>query len=74
MTINGKQDGFTFPDLRACAEVAGLKRGRCEAIVEAVAAVLMQWPRYAEEAGVSPEWREHVAANLRLGLRPDRSL
>jgi serine/threonine-protein kinase HipA len=50
MTMNGKRDGFTLADFRACAKSALMKRGRAEAIVEEVRAAVAQWPAYAEQA------------------------
>src|SRR6202007_3464089 len=49
MTINGKTDDFEHADFRACAEGAGLKRGRDEEILGEVVAVVEEWPRYARE-------------------------
>jgi serine/threonine-protein kinase HipA len=68
MTINGKQDDFELADFHAVAEAAGLRRGGVEQLLGAVCAAVAQWPRFAEEAGVAPEWREHVRQHLRLGL------
>ncbi len=67
MTMNGKRDGFTLADFRACAKSALMKRGRAEAIVEEVRAAVAKWPDYAEQAQVmksvaqtnstqSPDW------------------
>jgi serine/threonine-protein kinase HipA len=70
MTLNGKRDDFTLDDFRACAETVSMKRGRAEAILEEVRRVVSHWPEYAEEAGVSAEWRVNIARTLRLeGLR-----
>jgi serine/threonine-protein kinase HipA len=44
MTMNGKHDGFTLADFRACAKSALMKRGRAEAIVEEVRAAVAKWP------------------------------
>lgn len=66
MTINGRQDGFTLEDFRACAATAGLKRGQAEAIIDEVRAVVAHWPRYAEQAGVKPSQREPIRSTLRL--------
>src|SRR5580698_2124156 len=52
MTINGKVDDFTLEDFKAAAQVAGLKRGRPEAILAEVMDTVKEWPRYAETAGV----------------------
>jgi serine/threonine-protein kinase HipA len=66
MTINGKTDGFTREDFRACAQVAGLKRGRDAAILAEVLNAAKQWPRYADEARVLRKQRDHITQNLRL--------
>ena len=68
MTVNGKQDDFSVADFRAVAEVAGLRRGGVEKILEEVCRAVAAWPAHATAAGVSDAWREHVAAHLRLGL------
>ncbi len=70
MTINGKRDGFTMEDFRACAKAAMMKRGRAEKIVEEVRAAVSNWRQYAEKAKVGPEWQDQIARNLRIGL-PD---
>ncbi len=68
MTINGKRDGFALADLQACARSALLKRGRAEAIVDAVRAVVAQWPDYADRAGVPAPWRTQIQRQHRLTL------
>lgn len=66
MTLNGKRDGFTRDDFRACAEAISMQRGRAEAILDGVRRVVSRWPQYAEEAGVSPDWLDKIARTLRL--------
>ncbi|MDE2451772.1 MAG: HipA domain-containing protein [Gammaproteobacteria bacterium] len=66
MTINGKQDGFTLEDFRACAATASLKRGRAEAILDEVRAAVARWPEYAGQAGVRPSQRDPIRSTLRL--------
>lgn len=66
MTLNGKQDGFTLADFRACAATAGLKRGRAEVIIDEVRTAVQRWPDYAEQAAVNPSQRRQIRANLRL--------
>ena len=68
MSINGRRDGFSMDDFRACAQSAMMKRGRATAIVEEVRAAVKQWPDYADKAGVSAQWREHIQRDLRLDL------
>jgi len=66
MTINGKTDDFTQLDFKAVAQVAGLKRGRQEAIMTEVIGAVKEWPRYAEAAGVLGAQRDSIARTLRL--------
>jgi serine/threonine-protein kinase HipA len=68
MTINGKTDGFTAEDFKAAAQVAGLKRGRSEAILAEVMDTVKQWPRYAQTADVPGALRDDIARSLRLGF------
>ncbi len=68
MTMNGKHDGFTRADFRACAKSALMKRGRAEAMVEEVRAAVAKWPDYAEQAQVMNDWRKQIQSHLRLDL------
>lgn len=43
-----------------------MKRGRAEAIIEEVRDLVSRLPDYADEAGVSPHWRDKITAALRL--------
>jgi serine/threonine-protein kinase HipA len=73
MTINGKTDNFTLSDLQACAQVAGLRRGRHAAILAEVIGAVQNWPRYAAAAGVNPKQRDDIAHTLRLQFSTDRA-
>ena len=66
MTMNGKRDGFTPDDFKACAQSASMKRGRAETIVDEVRAVVAGWRDYADEARVHPAHRDKIQAALRL--------
>ncbi|ORJ53670.1 type II toxin-antitoxin system HipA family toxin [Geothermobacter hydrogeniphilus] len=66
MTLNGKRDGFTLDDFRACAGAAAMKRGRAESIIGQVRNVVSRWTDYAEEAGVESGWRDRIARGLRV--------
>ncbi len=68
MTINGKADGFTAADFRACARVAGLRHGRDAEILAEVGSAVGSWPRYAAEAGVPARQRDDISRALRLHL------
>ena len=68
MSINGKRDGFTVADLRAVATAAGLKRGRAEAILAEVVAVVARWREVAEGVGVEERMAEQIASSHRLSL------
>jgi len=66
MTMNGKRDNFTMEDFKACARVASMKRGRAGTIVNEVLKTVSRWRDYADEAGVSPSWRDLIQHTLRL--------
>jgi serine/threonine-protein kinase HipA len=66
MTMNGKRDNFTMEDFKACARSASMKRGRAETIVNEVLETVSRWRDYADEAKVSPAWRDHIQDTLRL--------
>jgi serine/threonine-protein kinase HipA len=68
MSINGKRDGFAVADLRAVARLAGLKRGRAEAILAEVSDVVAGWRAIAEEVGVEEHMAEQIARSHRLKL------
>ena len=68
MSMNGKRDGFTLEDFRACAKSAVMKRGRAETIVKEVTEVVANWGEYADKAGVEAGWRDQIQGNFRLGL------
>jgi serine/threonine-protein kinase HipA len=68
LTMNGKRDGFTLADFRACAKTALMKRGRAEAIVGEVRAAVARWPDYAEQAKVVTAWRRQIQDAHRLEL------
>jgi serine/threonine-protein kinase HipA len=68
MTMNGKRDGFTMADFRACAKTALMKRGRAEAIVDEVLTAVPKWPDYAAKANVLPVWQTQIQRTLRLDV------
>jgi serine/threonine-protein kinase HipA len=68
MSINGKRTGFTVADLREVAGVAGLKRGRAEAILAEVDEIVTGWQEIADEVGVDAQMAEQIARSHRLTL------
>jgi serine/threonine-protein kinase HipA len=68
MTMNGRRDGFTLDDFRACARSALMKRGRAEAIVDEVRTAVRKWPDHAEQAQVMDSWRTQIQHNHRLNF------
>jgi len=73
MTLNGKTDNFEVEDFRACAEIAGLKRGRDREILAEVIAAVKDWPRFAAAAAVSTSQRDAIARAHRLDFRGPRT-
>jgi serine/threonine-protein kinase HipA len=66
MTMNGKREGFTLDDFRACARAASMKRGRAEIILGEVQAAVSKWSSFAQAAGVSDAVQEKIQQNLLL--------
>ena len=66
MTMNGKRDGFTLEDFRACAKTALMKRGRAEAIVNEVLETVSLWRNYADQVGVPGILRDQIQSTLRV--------
>jgi serine/threonine-protein kinase HipA len=69
MTVNGKRDGFSRSDLRACARSARLKQGRADAWLDEVVAVVGRWPEFAARAQVPDEVVASIGRTHRLDLR-----
>ena len=65
LSLNGKRDDFTRQDLLSPAG-SFLKEAR--QIIEEVATIVAQWPRYAQEAGVALEFARHIQHCHRLSL------
>jgi serine/threonine-protein kinase HipA len=69
MSLNGKREGFTLDDFKACARSASMKRGRAETIVAEVLNAMMSWREFAEQAGVSELMQRQIQDRLRLNLQ-----
>lgn len=68
MTVNLKSEGIGMDDLRAVAKVAGLKRGRGDAIVAQVVAAVRRWETFAAMDGVPESWARRIRGNHRILL------
>ena len=68
MTLNGKRDGFTPEDFKACAKSASMKRGRDKTILAEVAAAVTRWREFANAAGVPESQHTAIAKAHRLNL------
>jgi serine/threonine-protein kinase HipA len=68
MSLNGKRDGFTLDDFRACAKNASMKRGRAEEIVHEVQVAVLQWKQFADKSGVAPGIADGMAKTHRTGI------
>lgn len=53
MSLNGKRDDFELDDLIAYANVGNVKKTRAKAILAEVSAVIADWRRFGELAGMS---------------------
>jgi serine/threonine-protein kinase HipA len=65
MTLNGRQDHFSYNDFRALAKVAGLKRGRERIIFKEVRQAVMDWPTYAQRAELPDQTTSRILDLLR---------
>ncbi|WP_165678527.1 type II toxin-antitoxin system HipA family toxin [Metapseudomonas otitidis] len=66
MTINGKRDGFIREDL---TNILGkVRRFNPEEVLDEIAAVVRDWPKYAAAAGVPEETMKMIAETHRLYL------
>jgi serine/threonine-protein kinase HipA len=73
MTVNGKRDGFTLEDIRACGRAAQMKRGRAEAIFMEVRDAVLKWPGFAQHAQIPEAWsRETARSRGTIGWRGRR--
>ena len=66
MTINNKRDGFNPDDIKACAKVTSMVRGRAQKIIEDVKQAIPGWNSHAVESGVDNKLREQIHSSLRL--------
>lgn len=66
MTLNGKSEGFTLADFRACAKRAGLKRGRDVSMLEEVCEAVSRWAEFSKQAGVTDTQRKQIGRTHRL--------
>jgi serine/threonine-protein kinase HipA len=64
MSINAKQDGFTFEDLETVAGRMGIKRGR--EIIERVVDTVSAWDQFAQKSGVKASHAKEIKSNLLL--------
>ena len=62
MSINGKRDDFVLEDFRACSRVAGMQRGRAQAISSEVAEAVGRWMSFADAAKVGERQAERIGA------------
>jgi serine/threonine-protein kinase HipA len=68
MTMNGKRDGFTLSDFRACEKSARMKRGRATAIIEEVRSAVLRWQDFATHAQVTDNWVPQIQNSFRLEI------
>jgi serine/threonine-protein kinase HipA len=66
LSLNGKRDDFTVQDLLSPA-TSFLKEAR--SIIDEVVTTVAEWPRFAQEAGVSPAFARQIQASHRLNFR-----
>ena len=65
MSLNGKRDDFTREDLLA---PAGEFKKEANQIINEVVEIVSQWPKYAKEANVSPDFAREIQSTHELDL------
>lgn len=65
MSLNGKRDDFTRKDLLA---PAGKFKKEANRIIDEVTEIVSQWPKYAKEADVSPDFAREIQSTHELDL------
>lgn len=65
MSLNGKRDDFTRKDLLAPAEKF---KKEANQIIDEVVEIVSQWPKYAKEAEVFPDFAKRIQSTHELGL------
>ena len=68
MTLNGRREGFSLEDFRACARTASMKRGRAEAILAEVRDAVAGWSRFAGAVGVDEQRAEQIGRTHLLDI------
>lgn len=64
MSLNGKQDNFTYKDLTDVAKKVGINRP--DEIIEQIVNVASQWKGYAKDCGVKEYHSAQIESNLLL--------
>lgn len=64
MSVNGKRDDFAVDDLKRVGDEMGIKS--CGSIIQHINEVILNWPAYAEEAGVRASQVNTIHGSLRL--------
>ncbi|MEJ2610003.1 MAG: type II toxin-antitoxin system HipA family toxin [Candidatus Thiodiazotropha sp.] len=68
MSLNGKRNDFQHEDLIAFALSAGLKKAQSTTLLREVVASVINWRRYAKQAGVSTADAQRIEKSFRLHL------
>lgn len=64
MSLNGKQDNFSYNDLIDVANKAGINRAN--EIIEKIVDVASHWKEYAKDCGVKDSHAKEIEQNLLL--------
>lgn len=68
MSLNGKRDNFTLPDLLAFAEVAGVKPTKARTLIAQVETAVTQWSTIADAAGITDDVSQSIGLAHRKGF------
>lgn len=68
MSLNGKQDDFTYADITSIAENMGIRSSK--SIIEQIVENVSNWKQYAKDSGVKEEHAHKIGQNLLLLAPP----
>jgi serine/threonine-protein kinase HipA len=68
MSVNGKLEGVTRDDLRACAAGVPMQRGRADELTDEVCDTVRRWREFADAAGVPEDLAHGVGRDHLLDL------
>jgi hypothetical protein len=68
MSINSKREGIVREDLFALGSLTGLKKRKCNDLIDRVVTAFGKWPEIAEKVGVPEKRISDIGTRLLIDL------